>query len=90
MPLTTEGLQVLEKVVTLPPGVSSVRVVLTGFAPTDLRTRGSIVFDDDTTEFTYGNQGDEAILFQPFYDAYLPLVERATTGPQLAHATRAA
>lgn len=36
----------LAKTVTLPPGAASVRVVLTGFAPTDLKTGGTVVFDD--------------------------------------------
>jgi len=32
--------------VTIPPLVTQVRVVLTGFAPTDLATRGTVTFDD--------------------------------------------
>jgi hypothetical protein len=32
--------------VTIPPLVTQVRVVLTGFAPTDLTTRGTVTFDD--------------------------------------------
>jgi hypothetical protein len=32
--------------VTLPPGVVQVRVVLFGFSPTDLRTAGTVTFDD--------------------------------------------
>lgn len=46
VPLTTDGLQVLSRSVTLPPGVASVRVVLIGFAPTDLATGGTLTFDD--------------------------------------------
>jgi M6 family metalloprotease-like protein len=46
VPLTTTGTQVLTNTVTLPPGVAAVRVVLTGFAPTDLTTGGTVVFDD--------------------------------------------
>jgi hypothetical protein len=33
-------------VVTLPPGVAQVRVVLLGFSPADLHTAGSVTFDD--------------------------------------------
>jgi hypothetical protein len=32
--------------VTIPAGVAQVRIVLTGFAPTDLATAGSATFDD--------------------------------------------
>jgi hypothetical protein len=46
VPLTTNGFATLEKSVTLPPGVSQVRVVLLGFSPGDLRTRGTVTFDD--------------------------------------------
>jgi immune inhibitor A len=45
-PLQTDGFRVLEQSVTIPPLVSEVRVVLTGFAPTDLATRGAVTFDD--------------------------------------------
>ncbi|HEV8681707.1 MAG TPA: CARDB domain-containing protein [Actinomycetota bacterium] len=45
-PLTTEGFATFENRVTLPPGVVEVRVVLTGFAPTDLATAGTVTFDD--------------------------------------------
>ena len=31
--------------------------------------------------------GDEAVLFQPFYDAYLPLIERARRGRRSSGAT---
>jgi hypothetical protein len=36
----------LEKSVTVPAGVAEVRVVLSGFAPTDTHTSGNVVFDD--------------------------------------------
>lgn len=45
-PLTTVGMQTLESRVTIPAGVTSVRVVLRGFAPTDTQTAGAITFDD--------------------------------------------
>ncbi len=45
-PLTTDGFTTLESAVTIPTGVAEVRVVLTGFAPTDLATAGSISFDE--------------------------------------------
>jgi hypothetical protein len=45
-PLQTDGFRVLEQSVTIPPLVTKVRVVLTGFAPTDLATRGTVTFDD--------------------------------------------
>ncbi|HEX6139723.1 MAG TPA: hypothetical protein VF013_04570, partial [Candidatus Limnocylindria bacterium] len=46
VPLTTDGLTQLEQEVTLPAGVVQVRVILLGFAPSDLRTAGTVVFDD--------------------------------------------
>jgi immune inhibitor A len=45
-PLTTTGFQTLEQAVTIPAGVTQVRVVLSGFAPTDLFTTGTVTFDD--------------------------------------------
>ena len=45
-PLQTDGFRPLEQSVTIPPLVTQVRVVLTGFAPTDLATRGTVTFDD--------------------------------------------
>jgi immune inhibitor A len=45
-PLQTDGFRTLERSVTIPPLVTEVRVVLTGFAPTDLATRGTVTFDD--------------------------------------------
>jgi hypothetical protein len=44
--LQTDGFKTLEQSVTIPPLVTEVRVVLTGFAPTDLSTRGTVTFDD--------------------------------------------
>jgi hypothetical protein len=32
--------------VTVPASVTGVRIVLTGFAPTDAHTAGSVTFDD--------------------------------------------
>ncbi|HTE66392.1 MAG TPA: PKD domain-containing protein, partial [Candidatus Binatia bacterium] len=46
VPLSTPGFTTLEKLVTLPPGVAQVRVVLLGFSPSDLRTSGTVTFDD--------------------------------------------
>jgi hypothetical protein len=46
VPLDTGGFTTLETVVTLPPGVAQVRVILFGFAPTDLQTAGTVIFDD--------------------------------------------
>lgn len=46
VPLQTDGFTTLEKMVTLPPGVAQVRVVLFAFAPTDTRTAGTVLFDD--------------------------------------------
>ena len=46
LPLATQGFSVLEKTVTLPPGVSQVRVVLYGFSPGDLATAGTVTFDE--------------------------------------------
>ena len=45
-PLQTDGFRALERSVTIPPLVTQVRVVLTGFAPTDLATGGTVTFDD--------------------------------------------
>ena len=46
LPTATDGFESLERAVTVPPGVAAVRVVLTGFAATDGRTAGTVVFDD--------------------------------------------
>ncbi|HZM73561.1 MAG TPA: CARDB domain-containing protein, partial [Candidatus Polarisedimenticolia bacterium] len=45
-PLTTSGFAALENVFTVPAGVASVKIVLTGFSATDLKTAGSVTFDD--------------------------------------------
>ena len=45
-PVTTVGFQTLERSVTIPAGVTGVRVVLSGFAPTDVATTGTVTFDD--------------------------------------------
>jgi hypothetical protein len=45
-PLTTSGFAKLEQLVTIPAGVAQVRVKLDGFAPTDLRTAGTVRFDE--------------------------------------------
>ena len=45
-PLTTTGFTKLEQAVTIPAGVAQVRVQLVGFAPTDLRTSGTVRFDE--------------------------------------------
>jgi len=45
-PLQTQGFTTLEQAATVPPGVAQVRVVLTGFAPTDVATAGTVTFDD--------------------------------------------
>jgi hypothetical protein len=45
-PLTTSGFAQLERTVTIPAGVTQIRVVLTGYAATDLATKGTVTFDD--------------------------------------------
>ena len=45
-PLTSTGFATLAKTVQIPIGVTQVRVVLTGFAPTDFATRGTVTFDN--------------------------------------------
>jgi hypothetical protein len=45
-PLTTTGFAKLQQVVTIPAGVTQVRVTLVGFSPADLRTSGTIKFDE--------------------------------------------
>jgi serine protease AprX len=44
--LGTPAFSTLEQSVTIPAGVAQVRVVLTGFAPTDSATTGTVAFDD--------------------------------------------
>jgi hypothetical protein len=45
-PALTAGFQVIELPATVPAAVTGVKVVLTGFAPTDTHTAGSVTFDD--------------------------------------------
>lgn len=45
-PTLTLGFQTLEQTVTIPAGVAQARVVLTGFAATDVATAGTVTFDD--------------------------------------------
>jgi hypothetical protein len=45
-PLTTSGFAKLQQVVTIPAGVTQVRVKLTGFSAADRRTSGTIRFDE--------------------------------------------
>jgi PKD repeat protein len=44
-PLTSTAFTKLEQTVTIPAGVAQLRVKLVGFAPTDLRTAGTVRFD---------------------------------------------
>jgi hypothetical protein len=46
VPRTTVGVVQVDEVVTVPAGVAQVRIVLAGFGPTDVRTSGTVVFDD--------------------------------------------
>jgi hypothetical protein len=45
-PLTTSGFAKLQQTVTIPAGVAQVRVKLVGFSPADLRTSGTVRFDE--------------------------------------------
>jgi hypothetical protein len=45
-PLRTDGFTALEQTLTIPAGVAQVRVILAGFAPTDLATSGTVTFDE--------------------------------------------
>ncbi len=46
-PLTTDGTYVnLQRTLVVPANVTSLRIVLAGFAPTDTRTAGSVTFDN--------------------------------------------
>jgi hypothetical protein len=45
-PLTTTGFAKLQQAVTIPAGVTQVRVRLVGFSPADLRTSGTVKFDE--------------------------------------------
>jgi hypothetical protein len=42
----SDGFAILDELVTVPAGAAEVRVVLSGFAATDLRTKGTVTFDD--------------------------------------------
>jgi CARDB/Zinc carboxypeptidase len=46
VPLATDGFTHLARELTVPSGVSAVRVVLYAFAPTDLCTSGTVTFDN--------------------------------------------
>ena len=45
-PLSTDGFAALSRTVTIPSGVTQIRIVLRAFAPTDTRTSGSVTFDN--------------------------------------------
>ncbi|MCI0347358.1 MAG: hypothetical protein L0221_18245 [Chloroflexi bacterium] len=45
-PLTTNGFATLQQAITIPANVTSVRIVLAGFAVTDLRPAGTVTFDN--------------------------------------------
>jgi hypothetical protein len=45
-PLTTAWFQTLDQAVTIPAGVAEVQVVLSGFAPVDAATAGTVTFDN--------------------------------------------
>ena len=45
-PLTSTAFTKLEQTVTIPAGVAQLRVKFVGFAPTDLRTAGTVRFDE--------------------------------------------
>jgi hypothetical protein len=42
----TSAVQEVAGQITIPPGVSQVKVVLVGFSPTDLKTQGTVWFDE--------------------------------------------
>jgi len=46
VPNLTGGFQTLEQQVIVPSGVTSLRIVLTGFSPTDISTAGTMTFGD--------------------------------------------
>jgi hypothetical protein len=46
VPLATDGFTTLQQSLTVPANVSQLRIVLTGFSPTDLRTSGTVTFDN--------------------------------------------
>jgi len=45
-PVGASGFQTLESAITVPAGAAQARIVLRGFSPTDLATRGAVTFDD--------------------------------------------
>jgi hypothetical protein len=45
-PLTSTGFSTLSTQVSVPASVTSVKLVLSGFAPTDTRTAGTVTFDN--------------------------------------------
>jgi hypothetical protein len=45
-PLNSQAFTTLVQTTTVPLGVASTRIVLTGFAPTDVATAGTVTFDD--------------------------------------------
>ena len=45
-PLATTGFSTLSAQVSVPANVTSVKLVLSGFAPTDTRTAGTVSFDN--------------------------------------------
>jgi hypothetical protein len=45
-PLKSSGFVTLEKALSVPAGVSGLRIVLYGFSATDLATRGTVTFDN--------------------------------------------
>lgn len=46
LPTSTSGFATLRQAITVPAGVTAIRVVLTGFAATDLATAGTVTFDN--------------------------------------------
>lgn len=46
VPTATSGFTTLHQALTVPANVAQLRIVLTGFAPTDLRTSGTVTFDN--------------------------------------------
>jgi hypothetical protein len=44
--ITTAGTQEVLGEITVPTGITQVRIQLTGFAPTDTKTTGTVWFDD--------------------------------------------
>lgn len=46
VPTATAGFTTLQQVLTVPQGVAALRIVLTGFSPTEIHTTGTVTFDD--------------------------------------------